>query len=253
MTGVIDSLYRYPVKGFTPEPVSEALLTAGQYFPEDRLYAVENGPSGFDPAAPAFVPKQKFTVLARMPAVAKVRTRYHGGILQAEAEGCGGVVADLREEVGRVAFAAWLETVLDPEDINGPLKVVHAAGHRFTDHPEGYVSILNLASVAALGRKMGRALDPLRFRANVHVAGLEPWAENGWREGTRITLGGVELSMFKPIVRCTATHVNPDTAVRDADVTEALHSLEGHLFCGAYVRVRGDGLLRAGDRLEIHE
>lgn len=250
MKGVIDSLYRYPVKGFTPEPLAEAMLTHGQYFPDDRLYAVENGPSGFDPGAPAFVPKQKFTVLARIPAVAGVRTRYNDGVLQAEAEGRGAVVADLREEVGRVAFAVWLETALDAEDINGPLKVVHAAGHRFTDHREGYVSILNLASVAALGRKMGQELDPLRFRANVHISGLDPWVENDWREGTRITVGGVELSMFKPIVRCMATHVNPVTAARDAEVTEALYSLEGHLFCGVYVRVRGDGLIRPGDPLE---
>lgn len=250
MKGAIDSLYRYPLKGFTPERVEEAALTEGQYFPDDRLYAVENGPSGFDPAAPAFVPKQKFAVLARIPDVAKVRTRYDDGVLHAESEGRGGVVADLRDEAGRIAFAVWLETVLAPEDLGGPLKLVHAAGHRFTDHPQGHVSILNLASVVALGRKMGHDLDPLRFRANIHVSGLDPWVENDWQEGTRITLGGVELAMFKPIVRCMATHVNPETAVRDADVTEVLYSLEGHLFCGVYMQVRGDGVVRPGDLLE---
>ena len=52
MTGHIAALYRHPVKGFTPERLSHAELTAGGPFPCDRLYAVENGPSGFDPAAP---------------------------------------------------------------------------------------------------------------------------------------------------------------------------------------------------------
>ena len=30
----------------------DAMLEAGAVFPCDRLYAVENGPSGFDPGAP---------------------------------------------------------------------------------------------------------------------------------------------------------------------------------------------------------
>ena len=76
MTGHIAALYRHPVKGFTPERLSHAELTAGGPFPCDRLYAVENGPSGFDPCAPGFIPKQKFTVLAAIPEVAKARTAY---------------------------------------------------------------------------------------------------------------------------------------------------------------------------------
>src|SRR5690606_34992030 len=63
MTGHIAALYRHPVKGFPPERLGQADLTAGERFPCDRLYAVENGPSGFDPAAPGHISKQKFTVL----------------------------------------------------------------------------------------------------------------------------------------------------------------------------------------------
>ena len=40
----IRTLYRYPVKGLSPEPLARAELSAGQYFPGDRLYAIENGP-----------------------------------------------------------------------------------------------------------------------------------------------------------------------------------------------------------------
>jgi uncharacterized protein YcbX len=75
--GRVASLYRYPVKGFTPERVASAELIEGGYFPCDRLYAVENGPSGFDPAAAAFVPKTCFTVLANMPKLALARTAYN--------------------------------------------------------------------------------------------------------------------------------------------------------------------------------
>ena len=47
----IESIYRYPVKGLTPEPMPRVTLSPGQTLPGDRLYAIENGPSGFDSAA----------------------------------------------------------------------------------------------------------------------------------------------------------------------------------------------------------
>ena len=72
----ITALYRYPVKGLSAQPLTDAQLTAGQHFPGDRLFAIENGPSGFDPANPEHQPKQKFLVLARQAALAKLKTRY---------------------------------------------------------------------------------------------------------------------------------------------------------------------------------
>ncbi len=46
----IRSIYRYPIKGLSPEPLARAKLAPRQTVPGDRLYAIENGPSGFDPA-----------------------------------------------------------------------------------------------------------------------------------------------------------------------------------------------------------
>jgi hypothetical protein len=40
MLGTIDSLYRYPVKGLTPEPLERVVLEAGSAFPADRLFAL---------------------------------------------------------------------------------------------------------------------------------------------------------------------------------------------------------------------
>ena len=49
----IESIYRYPVKGFSPERLPQVTLTKGATLPLDRAYAVENGPSKFDPAKAA--------------------------------------------------------------------------------------------------------------------------------------------------------------------------------------------------------
>ncbi|MDD3838808.1 MAG: MOSC N-terminal beta barrel domain-containing protein [Phenylobacterium sp.] len=248
MMGIVAGLFRHPVKGFTPEPLQTAQLSVGGRFPCDRIFAVENGPSGYDPQAPAFIPKQKFTVLMSIPRVALARTRWDeaAGVLEAQAPGHRSFSGRLTDEEGREAFARWLADLLG-EEARGPLRVVEAVeGHRFTDHPRGHVSIVNLASVRDLESRMGVQIDPLRFRANLYVDGWPAWAENDW-EGRKLMLGWAEAEVFKPIVRCAATHVNPETAERDADIVKGLHDAYGHMNCGIYVHVTRAGQVALGD------
>ena len=248
MTGHVAAIFRHPVKGFTPEPLDAVRLVPGEGFPFDRLWAVENGPCGFDPAAPAFVSKQKFTVLAALPQVATARTRYDDrtGILHVSAPGAPELSAKLDDPRGRAAFEAWLTGLLG-DSASGPLKVLTApGGHRFTDHPLGQVSIVNMASVRDLSAKMGVELDPLRFRANLSVEGWPPWEENDWT-GRSLMAGWAQAKVFKPIVRCAATQVDPTTAQVDHDVTKALFDHYGHLFCGIYVQVTSAGSVNLGD------
>jgi uncharacterized protein len=246
--GTLAALYRHPVKGFTPEALAAVELAPGAGFPFDRVWAVENGPSGFDPSDPQFVPKQKFTVLASLPHVAAAATRYDEteAVFHAHASGLSPFAGSLAAAEGRAALADWLAALLG-EEAKGPLKVIEApARHRFTDHPQGQVSLINLASVRDLAARMGAQLDPLRFRANLYVEGWPAWVENDWTDGV-LRLGGVEARMFKPIVRCAATHVNPATAQRDLDVTKALFDHYGHMHCGIYLQVTTAGRLATGD------
>lgn len=248
MTGRLAAILRHPVKGFTPESLSAVELRAGLGLPHDRIYAVENGPSGFDPDIPVFIPKQKFAVLAAIAEVARARTAYDEaeGVLAARAEGMPDFAGRLTEATGREAFAAWLAELLG-EAARGPLRVLQAPDTvRFFDHPQGAVSLVNLASVRALEGRLGRPIDPLRFRANLYVEGWPPWAEHGWT-GRRLRLGALGAEVFKPIVRCAATHVDPVTGRRDLDVTRALFDGFGHLHMGIYVHVVAGGRLAVGD------
>jgi len=247
MTGQVAALYRHPVKGFTPERLERVQLNAAAPFPYDRLFAVENGPSGFDAQAPVFIPKQKFAVLAAIPAVARARTRYDEatGVLHVEAPGQPDLAAPLGDAAGREAFAQWLTRLLGDE-VRGPLQVVEAPGHRFMDHPRGDVSIVNLASVRDLEQKLGQEIDPLRFRANIYVDGWPAWAENDWA-GRELMVGWAQAKVFKPIVRCAAPDVDPHTAARDMEITKALYDHFGHMFCGVYVHVTREGEVAPGD------
>jgi hypothetical protein len=248
LSGRVASLARHPVKGFTPEPLETVRLQAGAHFPGDRLYAVEDGPSGFDPDAPAHIPKMAFTVLARLPDVAAVRTKWNedDGTLTAWHPDFGELTVDLDDEGGRQAFATWLEGILAGQ-LRGRLNVLAAPdAHRFMDSPKGYVSIINLESVRDLEAKIGRKVDPARFRGNIMVEGWPAWSELDMA-GQDIAIGEARLKGLKPIERCTATHVDPHSAERDIDVVPLLREHYGHVLCGLYAEITQDGCVACGN------
>ena len=72
----ITKIYRYPVKGLTPEPLPRVALEVGQTLPADRRYAIENGPSGFDPADPRWMSKAYFLMLQRDEWLAGLQTHF---------------------------------------------------------------------------------------------------------------------------------------------------------------------------------
>lgn len=238
----VASLYRYPVKGFSPERLDGVRLERGAYFPHDRLYAVENGPSGFDPAEPRHQAKIKFLMLMRNEALAGIRTRYDEDTRTLSLEGGGRTVsADLSSPDGQLAVEAFVRRTL-PRELRGPPKVLAAPdGFRFTDSRRGHVSLVNLASVQAIEDMLGRPVDPLRFRGNVMVDGLRPWAEFDLVGRELATGSGLRLKITKRIERCAATDVDPTTAERDMEIPRTLMRRLGHVDCGSTRRSRAAG------------
>ena len=248
----IVSIYRYPVKGFSPERLSDVTLEAGRYFPGDRLYAVENGPSGFDPAAPRHQPKTKYLTLMRNAALARIRTRYDDATATLHAD-CDGdaVAADLASSDGRSALESFIGRVV-PQELRGrPIILAGPAGFRFTDYRAGYVSLINLASVQAVAAMVGQPVDPLRFRGNLMIDGLDAWEELGLVGRTLRSVGGAELTVTRRIVRCPATNVDPSTGERDTDIPGALDRHLGHRDCEIYSSVATGGRLEPGDEISL--
>jgi len=72
----ITGIYRYPIKGLTPEQLTRAELSPGQTLLGDRRYAIENGHSGFNPTEPKWLPKPNFLMLMRDEWLAGLRTQF---------------------------------------------------------------------------------------------------------------------------------------------------------------------------------
>jgi len=247
----IKRIYRYPVKGLSPESLDRTLLAPGQTLPADRLYAIENGPSGFDPAAPAYFPKLQFLMLMRNERLARLDTRLdEASHVLSVREGDREVArGDLRTADGRRAIEEFFARFC-ADELRGPPKVLQAPGHSFSDVAKKVVSIINLASVAAVETLVGAPVDPLRFRANLYVAGWTPWSELDL-VGRELAIGGARLKVVKRIVRCAATNVEPGTGIRDLTIPDSLLRALGHTDCGIYAEVIAGGEIAAGDRIDI--
>ena len=255
MNGNIAAISRYVVKGLTPERLGNVHLTSGRGLPNDRRYAFALAGTEFDEADPRPLPKTKFLTLARFARLAALTSRYddatgtlaldHGGEIMT-----GGQLDDIAD---RNAIERALDAFMG-EEIGGRPRLVAAPGHRFTDvsvrSPAMMeaVSIVNLASVRELEAKLGRRVDPIRFRANFLVDGLDPWVEREWVD-RGVSIGGVSFRGALQIRRCPATEVNPVTAERDIPVPAELTRHFGHIEMGVYLFVESDGTVQPGDRL----
>src|SRR5882724_12293111 len=244
----INSIYRYPVKGLSPEPLAGTALTPGQTVPGDRLYAIENGPSGFNPQEPHHQPKTRYLMLMRNERLAMLRTRFDDAshVLTIESDGRTAARGDLRTPAGRHGIESFFAQYC-ADELRGPPKVLHAPGHSFSDVARKVVSIINLASVSALETAIGAPVNPLRFRGNVYVRGWPAWHEFDLL-GQQIAIGkAARLKVIERIVRCAATNVDPITGIRDLAIPATLMQSFGHADCGVYGEVAQAGEIAVGD------
>jgi uncharacterized protein YcbX len=140
-----------------------------------------------------------------------------------------------------------------PDELRGPPKVLEApAGFRFTDSRSGYVSIINLASLAAIEKLVGAPVHPTRFRGNIYVSGWPAWHEADL-VGQEIKVGpSIRLKVTKRIPRCAATEVDPVTGARDLAIPRALRDTFGHVDCGIYAEIIEGGPIAPGDKVDTY-
>ncbi len=122
---------------------------------------------------------------------------------------------------------------------------------------EASVSVINLATVAAIGREAGQVLDPRRFRANIEIAtdSTEPFMEDSWIGG-RLVFGSDEagpvISVTMRDLRCVMINLDPDTAQQDPGVMKAAVRLNQNN-AGAYATIVRTGQISIGQPVSLIE
>jgi len=247
----IDRLYRYPVKGLTPEAIEAATVDPGGTIPWDRAFALAQGDAPFDPAAPAWLKKTHFMCLMANARIAALRSSFdeRSGVLTILAPDGTSIAENAMREVGRARIAAWLGAFLGPEARGTPV-FHHVERHSFCDQRGKVISLINLASIADLERRVGARRHKRRFRANVYFSGAPAWSEFAL-VGREIIAGGARLRVTKRIVRCPATEVNPETAERDAYPVAELRAAFGHADLGVHAEVIEGGTIAMGSSIAL--
>jgi hypothetical protein len=186
-------------------------------------------------------------MLMRNERLAALHTEYDefSHTLTIRHQDAGPVRGDLRTAEGRAAVEAFFASYC-ADDLQGPPRVLHGKNHSFSDVAKKVVSIINLASVAAVEKVISAAVNPLRFRANLYVSGWPAWREFDLLH-RELAIGAARIKIVKRIVRCAATNVDPQTGIRDLAIPQALMKHFDHMDCGVYAEVIGSGDVAVGD------
>jgi uncharacterized protein YcbX len=252
----IESLYRYPVKGLTPEPLDRATLAPGRCIPWDRAFALAQGDSSLDPDHPEWVAKTNFMCLLRNAGIARLKTKFDDATQTLSIATPDGdtLIASPLTEAGQATLTQFFTAYLGNEARFGanqkPPHFVHFKNHSFCDHKTQVISLIGLGSLRALEAAVSAPRDKRRFRANIYIADIEPWAEFNWL-GKTLRIGDTTLIVQERIDRCGATTVNPDTAIRDANPVKELQQNFGHVDLGIFAEVLTGGEIKPGDEIKV--
>ncbi len=247
----IETIYRYPVKTLTAERLAGAWLQPDCSIAGDRAFAIAQGDCGFDEAAPSWRSKRELVCLARNPEAIFLDARYDeaADLLTLRAPDGGVIEASPTSPDGRAVLEHFIAQAI-PGALRGTPRLIQAPGINFTDQSRKFISLIGLPSLRALEQKVGAARDPLRFRANIYLEDLEPWAEFGGI-GQTLRLGEAVIEVVERIDRCAATGLNPATRQRDANPVQELMHHFGHADCGIFARVIAGGAIAPGDAVIV--
>lgn len=249
MTARLAHIFRHPIKAHGREELASVVLSAGCALPWDRHWAVAHEASKFDPAQPAWTPCPNFQRGARTPAVMAIAARFDAATGEMQLTHPDLPALTFRPETEGARLIDWLRPI-SPDDRFRPVALVRAPDVAMTDTGYPSVSVKNLASNAALAAHMGADLSIHRWRGNLWVDGLAPWAEFDW-VGRRLRVGQTVLDIRERVGRCKATSANPATGLVDADTLLGLREVVGAQDFGVFGVVIEGGEIRPGDAVEV--
>jgi uncharacterized protein len=259
VVGRVESVWRYPIKSMRGEQLPEIFAAfAGVY--GDRLYAFKSSatPVGF----PYLTGREAHEMLLYRPRFRQpekaakpanlAETEELSPILNPVASDPADLALDVETPSGEVLAIgdpALLRQLAERAGGAHSLTLLRSERAMTDCRP---ISLFSLQTAAQLGEEVGSVLDKRRFRANVY---LDLGTAGGFSEnafvGRRVRIGPkVVISVLERDPRCQMITLDPDTAVPNGEVLRRV--ARGHDgTAGVYGAVLAEGVIRAGDAVEV--
>lgn len=236
MTGVVEEIWRHPVKAMVGERIDRARVDA-RGLVGDRLWAV------YDEERRIASGKNSRR-FRRYDDVLRLRART---IEPVPGEPTVVEVDDPDQatgttvRVGTPAADAWISA-----RVGVPLVVRQESD--IQHHDDSPVHLVGTATLAWLADRFGGTPDVRRLRANLLVDTTEPFEEEGWRA---LRIGDLELAVGGRAPRCRMLDLVEGRPVADRWLTGVTRERDMHV--GIYVTATTPGELVRGTTVEVVE
>ena len=255
--GIIESLWRYPVKSMKGETLDEIFVSFTGVM-GDRLYGIVNGDG--NPAFPWYTIRDYEALLLYQP-----RYKNHSATLQPE-----NLAAAQKMPPG--INPLYPDTNQFSVEVETPDGNIYSLNDDFLEHLKSLtgdrslslhfsqrsqfdcrpLSIFSVQMRDMLAEELDMDIDKRQFRANFYVKWKDdkPAYENDL-VGHRLKIGDrLEINVLERDPRCKVITVNPDTAEVDPKLIKHIaQSYEG--YAGVYGAVLVEGMVKAGDPVEL--
>lgn len=249
--GKVSSLYIYPMKSMSAQPLESVEVSPERGFPYDRMFALAHHNADClrtfsEPLQPEFFQLTDEYRLAGLRTRCDPTTGHFEIFVQEHLV----LAVDLMDKADRLRAEQFFARVLDLPNEKTPV-IAHAQNYNYSYLDGSSCHVVNLASVRDLSERAGVEIDPLRFRANLYIDTDEPWAEFEWM-GRDVAIGHeVRVRPSKRAARCAATEINRVSTVRDLPIPRLLKRFYGHTDFGVYASISQGGLLQPGMTVEL--
>lgn len=247
---ILSGLYRFPVKGLSPQSMSRVTVAAGQPFPMDRIFALARPDTSINKKNPIWAKKSKFIMLMADQQLAEIQTEINLDTLEMNIRKNNELLLKLNlgDQSGQIALENFIQNLI-PSLNESPSFIQSVDGH-FMDKPGNLISLINLETLRMIEKKWDINIDPLRFRANIYIDNAEPWSEFNW-VGKDIFVGSGVFYVDSRNGRCGATNVNPKNGRRDLNIPGSLRRTFGHKDLGVYLVAKSNACLAIGDYVNV--
>jgi hypothetical protein len=228
---------RYPVKGMSPDTLRQADLEPGRGLAFDRAAGFTSGNLADPPRKGGWVRARTFLQLTVYPELARFRTAFDEAQRTITLTAPDGAVAQAR--LGEPDGFAEANALIRRHFAPGPHGRSSCTSRRRTAatgiSPTPSCRCATSRRFAPRSRRRAPARSDAVSRQSL-PGGPRPLG--GIRvDRPKLRIGGAELEIMRPVMRCAATSVDPERGNVDVDVPELLHRSFGHMFLAVYARV----------------